>query len=461
MPAQLVGIDGPLKGQVFAIKAPDLTIGRGAGNRLAITNDPFVSRDHCVIRESNGEYLLEDLDSQNGTFVNGIPVRRRTLSHGDHVQAGGSVFLFLTPAGDFEEFAGLGSAEETPLLGTPLNRPMPPVESALKRGIQHDMIGEGQAMQRVYDVITKVAPADTSVLILGESGTGKELAARAIHANSPRRPRPFVAINCAALTESLLESELFGHERGAFTGAVAQKIGRIERAEGGTFFLDEIGELRPDLQAKLLRVLQERSFERIGGTRSIPLNIRVLAATNRDLAQAIGRSEFRRDLYYRLNSVSLRMPALRDRREDIPLLASYFVSKVREKVNRRIVGVSRDARALLMAYEWPGNVRELENAIEHAAVLGSAERILAEDLPESILECEPSNEASIARYHESMKDAKRQIILKAFEEARGDFNEAAQRLGLQRTYLHRLVRNLNLRDRTRAMQSSQPGHQTA
>jgi len=462
MPAQLVAVDGSLKGQVFSIAGPDWRIGRGGANGLAVAGDPFVSREHCVIRESDGEFVLEDLESQNGTFVNGVPVRRRTLNHGDQVQAGGSVFLFLTPGADQDSLPGFSPGDETPLYGTPIGRPPDAVlKTAPKRGIQHEMIGESQAMQRVYEVIGKVAPAETTVLILGESGTGKELAARAIHGNSSRSARPFVAINCAALTESLLESELFGHERGAFTGAVAQKIGRIERAEGGTFFLDEIGEMRPDLQAKLLRVLQERSFERIGGTRSIPLNIRILAATNRDLGQSMERSEFRRDLYYRLNSVSLRMPALRERREDIPLLASYFVTKIREKVNRRIAGVSRDARALLMAYDWPGNVRELENAIEHAAVLGSAERILAEDLPESILECEPPTEARIARYHAGMKEAKRQIILKAFEEAGGDFNEAAQKLGLQRTYLHRLVRNLNLRDATRAIQTPQPGRQSA
>jgi transcriptional regulator with PAS, ATPase and Fis domain len=461
MAAQLVAIDGPLKGQVCPLFEAQLSIGRSVVNRLPITNDPFVSREHCVIRESEGEFILEDLDSQNGTFVNGLPVRRRTLQHSDQVQAGGSVFLFLV-AGEAEMLPSFDPGDETPLLGTQVQRPAEmPSKTTPRRGIQHDMIGESQPMQRVYDVIAKVAPADTTVLILGESGTGKELAARAVHANSPRSARPFVAINCAALTESLLESELFGHERGAFTGAVAQKIGRIERAEGGTFFLDEIGELRPDLQAKLLRVLQERAFERIGGTRSIPLNIRIVAATNRDLGAAMERSGFRRDLYYRLNSVSLRMPALRERREDIPLLAAYFVTRIREKMNRRIAGVSREARALLMSYDWPGNVRELENAIEHAAVLGSSERILAEDLPESILECEPPTQAIIAQYHEGMKAAKKQLILKAFEEAGGDFNEAAQRLGLQRTYLHRLVRNLNLRDATRAIHPQQPGRQSA
>jgi transcriptional regulator with PAS, ATPase and Fis domain len=447
MSGQLVTIDGPLKGQVFPIAGPDLTIGRGISNRLAVVADRFLSREHCVVRLAESAWLIEDLDSQNGTFVNRTPVRRRELSHGDQVQAGDSVFLFLIAEREHPE--AYYANDETPLYGTRPRPPEQPQPTAPPRGIHHDFVGESPAMRRVYDFVTKVAPAESTVLILGESGTGKELVARAIHANSPRAGKPFIAINCAALTETLLESELFGHERGAFTGAVAQKIGRLERAEGGSFFFDEVGEMRAELQSKLLRVLQERAFERLGGTRCIPLNIRAIAATNRDLMEAIERSEFRRDLYYRLNAVSLRVPALRERREDIPLLACHFVAKCREKVNRRIAGLSREARALLMNYDWPGNVRELENAIEHAAVLGSGEQILAEDLPESILECDHPTDAAITRYHEGVKEAKRQLILKAFEDARGDFNEAGQRLGLQRTYLHRLVRNLNLRDTIR------------
>ena len=228
-------------------------------------------------------------------------------------------------------------------------------------------------MRSLYRQIGRVAPSDSTVLITGESGTGKELVARAIHSNSPRAERPFVAINCAAITETLLESELFGHERGAFTGAIAQKKGRLETADGGTVLLDEIGELSPALQAKLLRVLQEREFERVGGTRSIAVDFRLVAATNRDLEQAIAAGTFRRDLYYRLNVVSLAVPPLRERPEDIPLLANHFARRHAANMKRRVTGVSPEALACLMAYDWPGNVRELENAIERAVVLGSTD----------------------------------------------------------------------------------------
>ena len=311
--------------------------------------------------------------------------------------------------------------------------------------IEHNMVGESSSMRRVYQLIAKAAPTDSTVLILGENGTGKELAARAIHQNSPRANRSFVAINCAALTETLLESELFGHERGAFTGAVAQKKGKLEVADGGTVFLDEVGEMAPQLQARLLRVLQEREFERVGGTRPIKVNIRLIAATNKDLESAMRDGSFRQDLYYRLNVVRLVMPRLRERREDITLLASYFAAKYSEKCNRRVSGISAEARACLMAYDWPGNVRELENAIERAVVLGSTEMILPEDLPEALLEVEPEASATIAKYHEAINELKKQLILKAVEQASGNYTGAARLLGVHPNYLHRLIRNMNLK----------------
>jgi len=245
--------------------------------------------------------------------------------------------------------------------------------------IEHNMVGESVAMQRVYQFISKIAPTDATVLIGGESGTGKELAARAIHRNSKRAQKPFMAVNCAALAESLLESELFGHERGAFTGSIAQKKGRLEIADGGTVFLDEIAELTPSVQVKLLRVLQEREFERVGGTVTIKIDVRVIAATNKNLEDALSRGEFRHDLYYRLNVVSLDMPPLRDRREDIMLLAKYFLDKYGTECNRKFRGFSDDARECLLLYDWPGNVRELENAIERAVVLGTRDFISARE----------------------------------------------------------------------------------
>ena len=311
--------------------------------------------------------------------------------------------------------------------------------------IHHSMIGESKAMHEVYDFVSRVAGRDSTVLISGESGTGKELVARAVHANSSRTNKPFVAINCAAITETLLESELFGHERGAFTGAVSQKKGKLEVAEGGTVFLDEIGELAVPMQAKLLRVLQEREFERVGGTRSIKLDVRLIAATNRDLKEASRTGTFRPDLYYRLNVVSLQMPALRERREDIPLLAAFFAAQYGEKVKRRVAGISPEARACLQRYDWPGNVRELENAIERAVVLGSTELILIDDLPDSILEETAASGEPVSALHDGIRDAKKVLIERAIEQANGNYTDAAKILGVHPNHLFRLIRTLNLK----------------
>lgn len=312
------------------------------------------------------------------------------------------------------------------------------------------LIGESRQIAQVEEFIRRVSQSHSTVLIRGESGTGKELVARAIHANSKQADRPFVAINCAAIPETLLESELFGHEKGAFTGAFGVKAGKLEAAEDGTLFLDEIGELAPLLQAKLLRVLQQREFERLGGTRSMPFRARVLAATNKNLEQAIKTGEFRADLYYRLNVVSIVVPPLREHREDIPTLALYFATKYAERGNRPFKGISPEARAHLMGYGWPGNVRELESAIEHAIVLGVTGEILVEDLPSAILGDQLASLAG-ARYHDVLTHAKRELIVCAIREAKGSYPEAARMLGIHPKYLHRLVRNLNLKSETRGM----------
>jgi Nif-specific regulatory protein len=314
-------------------------------------------------------------------------------------------------------------------------------------GLEHDMVGESERMQEVYNLIARAAAADSTVLIRGESGTGKELAARALHRNSLRCDRPFIAINCAALAEQLLESELFGHERGAFTGAIQQKKGKLEVAEGGTIFLDEVGEMSDSMQAKLLRVLQEREFERVGGTRTISMNVRIVAATNRDLKAAITAGRFRADLYYRLNVIAIEMPPLRERKDDIPLLATYFLSKFGKKCNnRRLRGIAPEARLCLVAYDWPGNVRELENAIERAVVLGLTDQVQVEDLPEELLESvQPVSGVSMT-YHEAVKEAKKQIILKALEQAGRNYAKAARNLGVHPNNLHRIIRSVGLRD---------------
>jgi Nif-specific regulatory protein len=323
--------------------------------------------------------------------------------------------------------------------------------------LDHNLIGESSRMKDVYQFLARVAPTDSNVLLQGESGTGKELAARAIHRNSPRSGKSFVAINCAAIPEGLLESELFGHEKGAFTGAVAQKKGRLEIANGGVVFLDEIGELAPALQVKLLRVLQEREFERVGGMRPIAVDIRLIAATNQDLGEAVKAGTFRKDLFYRLNVLSLVMPPLRERHEDIPMLAEYFVTKYIKKLNSRIKKLSPDAIAYLVKYDWPGNVRELENAIERALVLSPSDVVQPEDLPESILEKGVASSDEGANYHKQVKELKKQLILNALEQTNRNYTEAAELLGVHVNYLHRLIRNLDLKDALRSVASARPG----
>ena len=310
---------------------------------------------------------------------------------------------------------------------------------------QHDMIGRGPRMRQVYQFIERVAPSDSTVLLLGESGTGKELASRALHLNSPRKSCPFMALNCAALTETLLESELFGHERGAFTSAIAQKKGLLEVAEGGTVFLDEIAEMPLTIQAKLLRVLQEREFVRLGGTRPIKLNVRFIAATNKDLQKSVREEKFRLDLFYRLNVVSLSMPPLRERPEDIPLLTDHFISRYSARANRKVKGLSPAARAALAGYDWPGNIRELENAIERALVVGSSDWINPEDLPEALADSTFRVSTDSGSFHESIRVAKKQLILQALEQSQGSFTQAAKLLDLHPNYLHRLVANLGLK----------------
>jgi transcriptional regulator with GAF, ATPase, and Fis domain len=319
------------------------------------------------------------------------------------------------------------------------------LQAALE-GDRAGLVGRSAPMQRIFTLIGKVSRSDpTTVLITGETGTGKELVARAIHLNSERAKRSFVAINCAALTDTLLETELFGHERGAFTGAVAQKKGKLELAEGGTVFLDEVGELAPALQSKLLRALQEREIERVGGTRPVPVDVRLVSATNRTLADEVAAGRFRRDLFYRLNVVQIDVPPLRERRDDIVQLALHFVARFARKATRPIRGISPEAMQYLTAYDWPGNVRELENTIERAIVLGGSEFVLREDLPEAVLERAPTRRSDPARFHDAVRDAKVRVIVDAFREAQCSYTDAARLLGLHPNYLHRLIRNLDLK----------------
>ena len=613
MQPRLLAISGLLTGTTQPLIDGQLNIGRDKSNELRLV-DTVVSRKHCRIEHVGEQFEITDLDSHNGTFVNGIPIRQKAIQHGDTIRIGKSELVFLTHEGQFSaaskaqlsdrrfpselstihvantaEFPGLGvgvgrmardlaalfkistainsirdlqllqqrllqlilevipaddaavvlltdpdedaysictcsrdgganppveirrelvnraiweratvltnTASESQTTKNVLCMPLVAVErtigvvyltsppgastiredhihfldlvsriaavtienvlalDALRSENRHlkdelspnkTLVGESGQIRRVEEFIVRVAQSDSTVLIRGESGTGKEVVARALHQNSPRRDRPFIAINCAAIPETLLESELFGHEKGAFTGAVSLRKGRLEASGDGTLFLDEIGELAPPMQAKLLRVLQQREFERVGGVHPVPFKARVLAATNKNLEQAIKSGDFRQDLYYRLNVVSITVPPLREHRDDVPLLALYFAAKYAEKSKRPFKGISHEARALLIGYSWPGNVRELENAIEHAIVLGMTDEILPEDLPESLLE-EQSAGLPGARYHETLNETKKELIRSSMREANGNVPTAARLLGIHPKYLHRLIRSLNLK----------------
>src|SRR5579863_8635490 len=631
---------GPLRDSTIPLPDGEATLGRDPTNAVAVV-DPSVSRKHCLLRrEEDGRFQIKDLDSRNGTLVNGLAVKEQWLHHGDEIATGDSIFLFLVeeeervpvtrvefddnhtaaetkvihpkevlylqpdrllkelpatsevarnlgallkisrvvhairdleelqaqlldlifevvPAsrgaillaeGGAQEFSSLYARtrqagqpqlvrvsrtiacqamnEDVAILGVdvPASGKLRDVESlavsevrsllcvplsvfqrvmgciyldttnassrfnedhlqliAAIAGIsavaldnarrqqwleqenqrltaeikqEQSLIGEAAGMREIYQFLAKVAPTDSTVLIEGESGTGKELAARALHRNGGRSGKPFVAINCAAIPEALLESDLFGHERGSFTGAGGQKKGRLEVADGGVVFLDEIGELAPALQVKLLRVLQEREFERVGGTHPIKIDVRLIAATNRNLEDAVSKKEFRQDLYYRLAVVKLTMPPLRERREDIPMLARHFIQKDAKRCKVKPKPLSREAMAALVSYEWPGNVRELENAIERALVMGSSDMILLEDLPESLLEQNSPAQLHQGKYHASVQELKKQLIVDAVEQTAGNYVEAAGILGVHPNYLHRLIRNLALKEElNRALRS--------
>ncbi len=604
MPPKLMVVSGDEQGASFTIAEDRFSIGRGRNNHFSV-HDDSVSREHCEIVRQDGNFILRDLESHNGTRVNDVPVKDQLLGHRDYIAVGRTVLQFLTrddvafedtaqsatktrsaqqdsasylarletadlhallkvstmlhsfhaiyrgrgssvrnllerhllslildiiPANSgaillYEDFLeepssvsvqdveadshrplainrqtvkrvlaeGCGLLIEEPsspsLLVVPLTIRGRPCGVIYLEGAQfrethldllvavaqiasmsmenasqlewlaaenerlqaelhpdHHMIGDSAPLSELRRNIARAAQTNSTVLILGETGTGKELVARTIHQNSSRAGRPFMAINCAALSETLLESELFGHEKGAFTGAFAQKKGRLEIAESGTVFLDEVGEMPLQLQAKLLRVLQERQVERVGGTQAVKLDIRLIAATNRNLEEEVRAGRFRSDLFYRLNVVTLKTPALRDRRADIPQLAKHFALKFGEQCGRPITGITPDAEAYLCHYEWPGNIRELENAIERAVVLGSGDVIQLEDLPESIREI--GKAAGLSRtipLQDAIDDAKKQAITRAFEQAKGDHPAAARLLGVHPNYLYRLMRNLGMR----------------
>jgi DNA-binding NtrC family response regulator len=304
--------------------------------------------------------------------------------------------------------------------------------------------GESPKMKLAMETAKKAAASKSTVLLLGESGTGKEVFARAIHNWSERKDEPFLAINCVGLSKDLLESELFGHEKGAFTGAHQLKKGKLELAHGGTVFLDEIGDMSAELQTKLLRFLQEREFERVGGTQPIAIDVRVIAATNRDLASAVTDGRFREDLYYRLNVIPISLPPLRERREDIPILARYFVRRFAAETKKIFSEITVDAEAKLVAYPWPGNVRELANVIERAAVLGDGPEITGEDLPLRIAITDMENTVEGLSYRHAVDAARAEVIKKALAHTSGNRAAAARILGMHKTHLLNLIKSLRI-----------------
>jgi formate hydrogenlyase transcriptional activator len=316
-----------------------------------------------------------------------------------------------------------------------------------KASMFEEIIGTSPALKTVLSRISKVAPSDSTVLITGETGTGKELVARAIHRRSARGPRPFVSVNCAAIPRDLIASELFGHEKGAFTGAAQQRLGRFELANGGTLFLDEVGELPAETQIALLRVLQEHEFERVGGNRRIRADVRVIAATNRDLQAAIGTGSFRSDLFYRLNVFPIEIPSLRERREDIPLLVEYFIDRYARKAGKDIRGVNKKTLQLLQSYPWPGNIRELQNVIERSVILCETEVFSIDEnwLPQSAtLTLEPKHQVELPR---RLLVQEKDMIEAALKETRGRVSGptgAAAKLGVPRSTLESKIRSLKI-----------------
>lgn len=319
-------------------------------------------------------------------------------------------------------------------------------EKIEKKYKYENIIGSSGVMQEVFAMVNKVARTESSVIIYGESGTGKELIAHAVHTQSTRRERPFVKLNCVAIPEGLLESELFGHEKGSFTGAVSQKKGKFELANSGTIFLDEIGDMTLTTQAKILRVLQEREFERVGGTKTVQVDVRIITATNKDLQKAVEEKQFREDLYFRLNVVPIYLPPLRDRKEDIPLLVEHFLKEASERVKRLISGISPDALHMLVAYRWPGNVRELENCIERAAVISNGDLITGDCLPLYITtageKTEPMTEGSI---EDILASTEKKLILNALRETGGVQAKAAKLLGITERSLCYRIKKYNMK----------------
>jgi DNA-binding NtrC family response regulator len=435
------------------------------GDIRDILSETLNSLGYRVITADNGQECLDKVDKEGPELVlldiempvkNGLEVLKELRQRGRDTTA-----IMITAYGTIERAVQAMREGAFDFITKPfdLDHIAIVVEKALererlKRGLErfteeadqrYRLIGgESPKMKLAMETARKAAASKSTVLLLGESGTGKEVFARAIHNWSERKHEPFIAINCVGLSKDLLESELFGHEKGAFTGAHQLKKGKMELAHGGTVFLDEVGDISAELQTKLLRFLQEREFERVGGTQPIHVDVRVIAATNRELSSSIKEGRFREDLYYRLNVIPISLPPLRERREDIPVLAPYFLRRFAAETKKNFTGMTAEAEARLVAYPWPGNVRELANAIERAAVLGQGPEITLDDLPPRIVYSEAERTSDGLSYREAVDAARADVIRRTLATTRGNRAAAARILGLHKTHLLNLMKSLRI-----------------
>ena len=414
---RLVVLSGSDEGKEALLQKAAVTIGTLGENDLILT-DPTVSRAHAVVEEKAEGYLLRDLGSTNGTFLDGVRVREAFLSAGSVIRLG-----------------------QTEITFSPVEERIENIRSTADRF--GDLVGSSASIRGVFGVLERVAPTDVAVLILGETGTGKELAARALHSHGRRSDRPFVVFDCGAVAPNLIESELFGHEKGAFTDAVKARQGAFELAQGGTIFLDEIGELAPALQPKLLRALDQHEIRRVGGEQVVKVNVRVVAATNRDLEKEVKAGRFREDLFYRLSVVSVFMPPLRQRKEDIDLVAVHILTDISQEVGKKITGLSPAAAEALRAYRWPGNVRELKNVLQRAAALSDGERIEARDLFLSQGKKSITLEGLSGKTLEEIEKAAIHATLKAVS---GNKTAAAKALGIAYSTLYEKMKKYGMKE---------------
>ncbi|MFZ3089736.1 MAG: sigma 54-interacting transcriptional regulator [Nitrospirota bacterium] len=394
---KLVIAKGAMAGKEFVIDKGLLRIGSKKENDVVI-EDNTVSRFHAQIEEKKGQYIIKDLNSTNGTFVDDLRVSEAFLNEGSIIRLGNTGLRF-TPV---EE-----KIELTPS----------------KKDRFGDIVGKSSKMKEVFGILEKVSKTDATILITGETGTGKELVAKAIHKNSLRARNPFVVIDCGSIVRSLIESELFGHEKGAFTGATSARQGAFETAHTGTIFLDEIGELELEMQPRLLRVLEEREVRRVGSTKTMPIDVRIIAATNRDLSKEIKKGNFREDLFYRLSVIQIDLPSLRERKDDIPLLINFFI---KENKIRKVKGAAPETLKILANYNWPGNIRELRNVIDRAIALGASDYIEPKDL----ILLKPSEKDTADFSGRTLEEIEKSAIIQSLKTNRKNKTATAKALGI-------------------------------